>query len=97
MAGKDTISAVVPFLIGTAARMEGADAASIFAAAGVGGEAPPPAEDHIAIASYFEAWRRALALIPDAAFALRASAAFQLEDHELFGFLAISCETLGQA
>src|SRR5262249_35810816 len=28
---------------------------------------------------------------------LRASAAFKLEDHELFGFLAISCATLGEA
>jgi AraC-like DNA-binding protein len=97
VAGKDTISAVVPFLVGTAARMEGADPASIFAAVGLGGDAPPPAEDHVPIEPYFEAWRRALAVIPDAAFPLRASGAFQLEDHELFGFLAISCETLGQA
>jgi AraC-like DNA-binding protein len=35
--------------------------------------------------------------VGDPSFPLRAAAAFQLEDSEVFGFLAISCATLGQA
>ncbi len=97
VAENGSISAVVPFLVATAARMEGVNPAPILAAAGLGGEGPPPGEEHVDVALYFEAWRQATALIPDAAFPLRASSAFPLEELELFGFLAISCETLGQA
>lgn len=46
---------------------------------------------------YFEVWREIAARMNDNAFPLRAANAFQLEDHELFGFLAMSCETLGEA
>jgi hypothetical protein len=36
-------------------------------------------------------------LVRDPAFPLRAASAFQLEDSEVFGLLAMSCETLGEA
>lgn len=35
--------------------------------------------------------------VGDPSFPLRVASAFQLEDHEVIGFLAISCETLGRA
>lgn len=90
-----TISAVVPILIAAAARAEGFDPTQIVSADTL--QAPPRADEHLAVAEYFEVWRRALALVGDAAFALRTAQVFQLEDHEVFGFLAMSCETLGQA
>lgn len=58
---------------------------------------PPRADEHVEVSSYFEVWRRLVARLPDPTFPLRAASAFQLEDHELFGFLAMSCATLGEA
>ncbi len=94
MAGAYSISSVVPFIVATAAAREGVDP-KLLGATGVDG--PLRAEEHVEVARYFEVWRRAMSLIPDPAFALRAASVFQLEDHEVFGFLAMSCETLGQA
>jgi AraC-like DNA-binding protein len=85
----------IPIIVASAAQAEGIDPTRIVSAAAL--QAPPRADEHIDVAEYFEVWRRALSLIPDAAFALRAATVFQLEDHEVFGFLAMSCETLGQA
>lgn len=88
---------MVPFLVATAARYEGFAPEGILGPAGLGHEAPPRPEAHVRAEVYLDVWRRVMALIPDAAFPLRAASAFKLEDHELFGFLAMSCETLGQA
>ena len=91
-----TISSVVPFLIANVAQGEGAELAQILGAAAA---KPPRADEHVDVASYFEVWRRTIAALPgqDPSFPLRAASAFQLEDHELFGFLAMSCATLGEA
>lgn len=97
MGGRGTISGVVPFLVATAARFEGFDPALILGPAGLGHVAPPRPEEHVDAEVYMGVWRRAMAMNPDPAFPLRAASAFKLEDHELFGFLAMSCETLGQA
>jgi AraC-like DNA-binding protein len=97
VADRSSISGVVPFLVATAARVEGADAAAILGPAGLAPDAPPPGEEHVGVDVYLDVWRRALARIADAAFPLRASSAFQLEELEIFGFLAISCKTLGEA
>lgn len=92
-----TISSVVPFLIAQVARAEGADVAEILGDAA--SKAPPRADEHVDVGGYFEVWRRTLSALPggDPSFPLRAASAFQLEDHELFGFLAMSCATLGEA
>lgn len=82
-------------MVALAARAEGVDPTRIFDAAALA--APPRPDEHVAVAHYFEVWRRAMALASDAAFPVRAASAFKLEDHEVFGFLAMSCETLGQA
>src|SRR5262249_51936970 len=57
---------------------------------------PPPAEEHVEADKYFGVWRRAVALFGPG-FPFDVARAMQLEDHEVFGFLAISCSTLGQA
>jgi Arabinose-binding domain of AraC transcription regulator, N-term len=54
-------------------------------------------EEHVDVEVYFDVWRLAMAAIADAAFPLRVASAFKLEDHEAFGFLAMSCETFGRA
>lgn len=59
--------------------------------------APARPDEHVDVASYLDVWRRIATRLPDPAFALRAAKLFQLEDHEVFGFLAMSCATLGQA
>jgi len=84
-------------MVASAARSEGADAAAILGCAHLLPDAPPRPEDHVSIDAYLRVWRGAVARIPDPAFPLRASSAFQLEDLEIFGFLAISCKTLGEA
>jgi AraC-like DNA-binding protein len=91
-----TVSSVVPFLIANVARAEGADLAQIL---GEAAGKPPRADEHVDVSGYFEVWRRTMAAVPrqDPSFPLRAANAFQLEDHELFGFLAMSCATLGEA
>ncbi|MGE0867579.1 MAG: AraC family transcriptional regulator ligand-binding domain-containing protein [Kofleriaceae bacterium] len=90
-----TISAVIPFSVAAMAKAAGV-AGDLLETVGLRPDAPPRPEDHIDAARYFDVWRRAMAHL-DAAFPVRVAAAAQLEDHELFGFLAISCETLGQA
>jgi len=95
--GPCTISLAVPYVVALAAREEGVDPTAALRAGGLEFQAAPRAEDHVDVDRYFAVWRRMMALIPDPAFPLRATSVFQLEDHEVFGFLAMSCETLGQA
>jgi len=92
----DSISGVVPFVIASVARSLGADPEALLRDSGVGTLAPPPGDEHIEIARYFEVWRRATELF-DPTFPLRVATAFQLEDNEVFGFLAMSCATIGEA
>lgn len=92
-----TISSVVPFVVAAVASRAGLNARELLSDSGVPAEAPPRADDHVPIERYVEVWRRVMAQLGDAAFPVRVASSFQLEDHEVFGFLAISCETLGQA
>jgi len=96
VASPTTISSVVPFVVATVARASGIDPAPLLRGTGIDPATPPRAEDHVDVAHYFEVWRRTMAQV-DPAFPVRVAATFQLEDHEVFGFLAISCETLGRA
>ncbi|HXJ20839.1 MAG TPA: AraC family transcriptional regulator ligand-binding domain-containing protein [Polyangia bacterium] len=97
MARPDTISSVVPFLVATAATMEGVDVGKALAGVKANLAGPPRPDEHAPLSTYLDVWRRVMAAVGDEAFPLRASNAFKLEDHELFGFLAISCGTLGEA
>jgi AraC-like DNA-binding protein len=90
-----TVSSVVPFIVAEAARREGIAPERVLGARA--GQAPPRADEQLDVAEYFDFWRRVMTLIRDPAFPVRAASVFQLEDHEVFGFLAMSCKTLGQA
>jgi len=92
----DTISGVVPFLVAHVARTLGADPEPLLRGSGVEPDAPPKGDEHVAVVRYFEVWRRATALF-DEGFPLRVASMFRHEDNEIFGFLAMSCTTLGEA
>jgi AraC-like DNA-binding protein len=92
----DSISGVVPFVVAAVARSLGAEPDALLEGSGVGVVTPPPGDEHIEIARYFGVWRRAMERL-DAAFPLKVATAFQLEDNEVFGFLAMSCATIGEA
>lgn len=95
MAERCTISSVVPFLVAHAAAQASRVDPAVVLGAGAG--VPPKAGDHIDVQRYFEVWRRAVATVKADAFPLQVAAQAQLEDSEVFGFLAMSCETLGEA
>lgn len=97
VASAGTISSAVPHVVALSARAAGVDPAPLLSSAGLDPATPPVPDEHVDVARYFEMWRAAMTAVGDAAFPLRAASAFQLEDHEIFGFLAMSCETLGQA
>lgn len=92
----NTISAVVPFLVAHVARALGADAEALLRGSGVEGTAPPPGDEHVAVERYVEVWRRAVARCGEG-FPLQVASAFRHEDNEIFGFLAMSCATIGEA
>jgi AraC-like DNA-binding protein len=91
-----TISGMVPFVVAQVARTMGLDPEPLLRGTNLDAAVPPKAEDHIDADRYFPVWRAAVERT-DAAFPLRIAATFQLEDHEIFGFLAMSCATLGEA
>ncbi|HEY0466629.1 MAG TPA: AraC family transcriptional regulator, partial [Polyangiaceae bacterium] len=92
----NTISGVVPFLVAHVARSLAADPEPLLRCTGVEAATPPQGDAHIPIEAYFEVWGRAMALFDDS-FPLRVASAFRHEDNEIFGFLAMSCESLGEA
>jgi AraC-like DNA-binding protein len=94
---RPSITAVVPYLVASSAREAGFDPERLLKATGIELDVPPSADDHVDIERYYELWRRTMDLVRDPAFPLHAASAFQLEDNEVFGFLAMSCETLGEA
>jgi len=91
-----TISRVVPFLVAHVARSLSADPEPLLRGTGIDAGAPPRGDEFIPIEPYFEVWRRAMALL-DAGFPLRVASFFRHEDNEIFGFLAMSCATIGEA
>ncbi len=94
MGSSYTVSQMVPFIVTRAVELEGVNPKRLF---DLGLGSSPRPEEHIESSRYFEFWRSVVECVPDPTFPLRASSLFQLEDHEVFGFLAMSCETLGQA
>jgi AraC-like DNA-binding protein len=91
-----TISGVVPFLVAHVARSLAADPEPLLRGSGVDAAAPPKGDEHIPVERYYDVWRRATALFDDA-FPLRVASFFRHEDNEIFGFLAMSCATIGEA
>jgi AraC-like DNA-binding protein len=91
-----TISRVVPFLVAHVAQSLAVDPEPLLRGTGVDASAPPRGDEHMPVERYFEVWRRAMALL-DEAFPLRVASFFRHEDNEIFGFLAMSCATIGEA
>lgn len=73
-----------------------ADPEPLLHGTGIDAAAPPRGDEHIPVERYFEVWRRAMALF-DSEFPLRVASFFRHEDNEIFGFLAMSCATIGDA
>ncbi len=81
-----------------AAHAEGVDAELVLRAAGLEPEVAPTADEHVVVERYLDAWRFVLdRLRGDPAFPLRVAEVSELEDTEVFGFLAMTCQTLGEA
>lgn len=97
MTGPNSICGIVPFLLASVAAKEGVDPGRVLRAAGLDPSPPPAVDEHVEATRYFAAWQTVVDRIADPAFALRFAAAQQLEDSEVFGFLAMSCETLFEA
>lgn len=91
-----TISGVVAFLVAHVARVSGVDPRPLLLGSGVDPDQPPKGDEHIPVERYFEVWRRAIACF-DETFPLRVASHFRQEDNEIFGFLAMSCPTIGEA
>lgn len=91
-----TISRVVPFLVAHVAQSLGVDPEPLLRGTGIDASAPPAGDEHLPVERYFEVWRRAMTLL-DEGFPLRVASFFRHEDNEIFGFLAMSCATIGEA
>jgi AraC-like DNA-binding protein len=92
-----TISSAAALWLIECVRQRGKPVKALFAAAGLDPAHLPTSDEHLAAERYLELWDAAMRLVDDPAFAVRAGASFDLGALGIFGFLAISCETLGDA
>jgi AraC-like DNA-binding protein len=92
-----TITSLVPYAVIRIAEQSGLDARALFEAAGLLPDRPPPGDTHLDVERYYQMWERILTGLADPGFPVRAGSSFRIEDNELFGFLAMSCESLGEA
>jgi AraC-like DNA-binding protein len=94
---KGSISSVVPYAVIDAAARAGADTEPLFRAAGLTRDRRCGAEVHVAASRYIELWDLVVAAVPRPGLGLEVASSLELEDNEVFGFLAMSCATLGEA
>ena len=92
-----TITSVVPHLVIRAAVDAGATAGPLLRAAGLAPDVAPAADVHVPAERYIALWELVIEAVGDSAFGLRVAAQLRIEDNEVFGFLAMSCATLGEA
>ncbi len=92
-----TITGLVARALVREAGLRGMDPAPLLAVAGLDGKSTGAADVHIDIDRYHQLWERIMVAIDDPGFPIRAGAAFRIEDNDVFGFMAMSCETLGEA
>jgi AraC-like DNA-binding protein len=97
MAGIGSITSIVPYLVIQAAVDAGATPAPLFRAAGIAPDGPPAADVHVPVAQYIALWDLVIDLVGNPTFGLDVAARLRIEDNEVFGFLAMSCATLGEA
>ncbi len=92
-----TILGHVAHLVIRAAEKAGLDPAPLYRVVGFEGGKAPPNDLHLPIERYFELWERIVRDVSAPAFPAVVASMSRIEDNELFGFLAISCESLGEA
>jgi AraC-like DNA-binding protein len=92
-----TILSLVPYVVIRAAETAGVDPGPLYQVTGISPGAVPAGDVHVTIDRYYAMWEQILAKLPLPGFPARAASASRVEDNELFGFLAMSCESLGEA
>ncbi|HEY5933296.1 MAG TPA: AraC family transcriptional regulator ligand-binding domain-containing protein [Kofleriaceae bacterium] len=92
-----SISSVVPYAVIDAAARAGATTETLLHTAGLPATNRPGADTHIPASRYIELWDQVLEQVAKPGFALAVATGIELEDNEVFGFLAMSCTTLGEA
>ena len=92
-----SITSAVPYAVIDAAGRAGAATEPLFRVAALSRDDRPSAEVHVPAARYIELWDLVLGAVHEPAFALVVSSSLELEHSEVFGFLAMSCATLGEA
>ena len=97
MSDAGSITSLVARAVIDTAVQAGAAPASLFRAAGLAPDARVAAEVHVSVARYITLWDAVVEAVEDPAFGLAVAAQLRIEDNEVFGFLAMSCATLGEA
>jgi hypothetical protein len=97
MAAASTITSLVARSVIRAAEAEGLASAPLYRALGLAGPHAALADVHVDIARYYELWAALMKATGDPSLPIRAALASDIEENEVFGFLAMSCETLGEA
>jgi AraC-like DNA-binding protein len=95
--GGASIVSLVPYMVIRAAEKAGLDPAPLHLLAGTVPGSPPAGDVHLPIERYYQVWERIIAALDHPGFPLLAARESRVEDNELFGFLAMSCESLGEA
>jgi AraC-like DNA-binding protein len=93
----NSISCTVALSVIQGVQVLGKPVAQLYELVGLDPSAPARPERHLAAERYVALWQRVLDLAQSPAFAVRIGSAFDLESLEVFGFLAMSCQTLREA
>jgi AraC-like DNA-binding protein len=97
MSDAATILSLVPYAVIRAAEKAGVDPKPLYQLNGIAPGSVPAGDAHVTIERYYETWERILAAVDIPGFPAHVASASRVEDNELFGFLAMSCESLGEA
>jgi AraC-like DNA-binding protein len=92
-----TITAFVPWALAHAAVARGAEPAALWSRLGLAPDKPPALELHLPIRTLFALWEQSMLALRDASFPLQVGSSSRIEDLEVFGFLALTSKTLGEA
>ena len=97
MTAGSSITSVAALALIEAVAQRGKPVEPLFELASLDPTPPPDVDRHVPAERYFERWDRAMQLVQDPSFPVRVGASFDLEELEVFGFLAMACETLRDA
>lgn len=97
MAQACSITSAAAWALMEALRRRGQPIEALVELAGLDPALPPSAEHHLSAETYYALWDRAMQQVQDPRFPVEVGASFEIESLEVFGFLALSCHTLGDA